>query len=56
MPPEITKVLLVEDSPGDKRLVEEAFREIAHLRSEITHCETLAQALASLEDTGLTWR
>lgn len=46
---EITKVLLLEDNPGDKRLVEIAFEEIAHLRSEIIHCETLAEALACLE-------
>jgi len=46
---ETTKVLLLEDNPGDKRLVEIAFEEIADLRSEIMHCETLAQALACLE-------
>ena len=44
----ITKVLLLEDNPGDKRLVQEAFREIAALQSEIVHCETLKQALESL--------
>jgi diguanylate cyclase (GGDEF)-like protein len=44
----ITKVLLVEDNPGDKRLVQEAFREIADLQSEIVHCETVKQALESL--------
>lgn len=44
----ITKILLVEDNPGDKRLVQEAFREIADLKSEIVHCETVKQALESL--------
>jgi two-component system, cell cycle response regulator len=44
----ITKILLVEDNPGDKRLVQEAFREIAELQSEIVHCDTLKQALESL--------
>jgi len=45
----ITKILLVEDNPGDLRLVQEAFRQIADLHSEIIHCETLTQALESLE-------
>src|SRR5260370_1761936 len=44
----ITKILLVEDNTGDKRLVQEAFREIAELQSEIVHCDTLKQALESL--------
>jgi len=44
----ITKILLVEDNPGDKRLVQEAFREIADLQSEIVHCQTVRQALESL--------
>jgi two-component system cell cycle response regulator len=44
----ITKILLVEDNPGDKRVVQEAFREIAELQSEIVHCDTLKQALESL--------
>ena len=41
----ITKILLVEDNPGDNRLVQEAFREIADFQSEIFHCETVKQAL-----------
>ena len=45
MPTPITKILLVEDNPGDKRLVQEAFREIADLQSEILHCETVKHAL-----------
>ena len=44
-----TKILLVEDSPGDQRLVQEAFREIAQLESEIVACDTLARALEFLK-------
>jgi len=40
-----TKILLVEDNPGDVRLIKEALSEIAKLRFELIHCETLAQAL-----------
>jgi diguanylate cyclase (GGDEF)-like protein len=46
----ITKILLLEDNPGDRRLVQEAFREITDLHSEILCCETLAAALESLRD------
>ena len=58
----VTKILLVEDNPGDARLIEEALWEIAKLRFELVHCETLAQALtlctnsppdAALVDLGL---
>jgi len=41
----VTKILLVEDNHGDARLIEEALSEIAKLRFELVHCETLAQAL-----------
>jgi two-component system, cell cycle response regulator len=41
----VTKILLVEDNPGDARLIREALSEIAKLRFELVHCETLAQAL-----------
>lgn len=41
----VTRILLVEDSPGDARLIKEALSEIAKLRFELVHCETLAQAL-----------
>lgn len=41
----VTKILLVEDNPGDARLVKEALSEIAKWRCELVSCETLAQAL-----------
>lgn len=41
----ITKILLVEDNPGDARLIKEALSEITKLCFELVHCETLAQAL-----------
>jgi two-component system cell cycle response regulator len=41
----VTRILLVEDNPGDARLIEEALSEIAKLRFELFRCETLAQAL-----------
>lgn len=44
MPSLVTKILLVEDNPGDARLLREALAEIAESRFEIAHCETLAQA------------
>ncbi len=44
MPSLVTKILLVEDNPGDARLLREALAEIGESRFEITHCETLAQA------------
>jgi two-component system cell cycle response regulator len=40
-----TKILLVEDNPGDTRLIREALSEIAKLQFELIHCETLEQAL-----------
>lgn len=45
MPTAKTNVLLVEDNPGDARLVKEALSEIAKLRFELVHRETLAQAI-----------
>jgi two-component system cell cycle response regulator len=41
----ITKVLLVEDNPGDARLVKEALSELAKPPLELVHCETLAKAV-----------
>jgi two-component system cell cycle response regulator len=44
----VIKILLVEDNPGDARLLREAFVEIPESRSELVHCSTLAQALEFL--------
>ena len=41
----ITKILLVEDNPGDARLIQEALSDIAKFRFELVHCKTLGQAL-----------
>lgn len=41
------KILLVEDNPGDVRLVEEALRAAA-IHYEMTHCETLKAALTMI--------
>lgn len=51
MPTTLTKILLVEDNPGDARLVKEALGEIAKLRFELIHCETLQKALKFCEDS-----
>jgi len=45
----MTKILLVEDNPGDARLLREALVEIPESRFELTHCEALTQALEVLE-------
>jgi two-component system, cell cycle response regulator len=45
MPTATTKILLVEDNPGDARLVKEALSEMAKLRFELAHCETLSKAI-----------
>jgi diguanylate cyclase (GGDEF)-like protein len=47
MPTATTKILLVEDNPGDVRLVREALTEIAKPRVELVHCETMAEAVAA---------
>ena len=44
----LTKILLVEDNPGDVRLLREALAELPESRFELTHRETLAQALEFL--------
>src|SRR5215813_12867368 len=52
-----TKILLVEDNPGDARLLEEALVEIAELRFQLAHSATLSDALDYLSknhpDVGL---
>jgi len=49
MPPShVTKILLVEDNPGDARLLRECLAETAELPFELFHRATLAEALESL--------
>jgi len=45
MPILVTKILLVEDNPGDARLLREALAEIAEAQFELIHRETLGQAM-----------
>jgi len=51
------KILLIEDNPGDARLLDEALREIVGLRFELKHFATLAQGTEFLSkgqpDVGL---
>src|SRR4051812_46486202 len=42
------KILLVEDNPGDARLLRESLREIDALSFELTHVHSQAEALESL--------
>lgn len=42
------KTLLIEDNPGDARLIRMALEEIAGLQFEFSHCETMARALEFL--------
>ncbi|MCP5151866.1 MAG: diguanylate cyclase [Ectothiorhodospiraceae bacterium] len=44
------KLLLVEDSPSDARLVIEALRDADGVRFEVTHVERLSDALARVHD------
>jgi signal transduction histidine kinase len=44
------KVLLVEDNPGDARLLREALAEIARARFDLTHVERLGEAIRRLEE------
>jgi two-component system cell cycle response regulator len=48
MPISPIKILLLEDNPGDARLLREALAEITESEFELTYCETVAQALESL--------
>jgi two-component system cell cycle response regulator len=48
VPTPVTKILLIEDNPGDARLLREALAEIANSRFEVTHRKTLGLALNSL--------
>src|SRR5690554_4132881 len=41
---ELLRILLVEDNPGDARLLRELLRESGSLRFELTHVDRLAEA------------
>ncbi|HNV87237.1 MAG TPA: hybrid sensor histidine kinase/response regulator [Candidatus Omnitrophota bacterium] len=46
--PESVKVLLIEDNPGDARLIREMLRDIKNSVFEIEHCDRLEGALSRL--------
>ncbi len=48
MTPSTTKILLVEDNPGDARLLQEAFAEITGMRFQFVLSKTLKEALECL--------
>ena len=48
MPASTIKMLLIEDNPGDVRLIRVALAEIAELKFEFSHSETLVQAFEFL--------
>jgi len=45
------KILLIEDNPGDARLIQELFRDIKGHSVDIINAETLAQAFGHLKET-----
>ena len=44
------KVLLIEDNPGDARLIKEAIREIPNLNIELSHANCLQAGLSKLSE------
>ncbi len=52
MKPKPTKILLVEDNPGDARLVQEMLAELGPNRFALEHVDSLGEALLSLNRTG----
>jgi two-component system, cell cycle response regulator len=48
MTPSKTKILLVEDNPGDARLLQEVFKESTKMRFQCVLCQTLQEALENL--------
>ncbi len=49
MPPETFKILLVEDNPGDARLIQEYLKDAGMFRAHLTHAERLSDAQRMLE-------
>lgn len=48
------KVLLVEDNPGDVRLVRELLHQVGSVPIEVQHVERLAQAIRHIRDDGFS--
>jgi signal transduction histidine kinase len=46
------KILLVEDSPADAKLLCETLREISENKFELTHVQQLSEAMAKLAESG----
>ena len=49
MNPSAVRILLVEDNPGDARLLRESLRDVESLACELTHVERLDDALRCLK-------
>ncbi|WP_309895587.1 ATP-binding protein [Archangium sp.] len=47
------RLLLVEDNPGDARLLQEELREVTSVRFEVRHVTRLAEAVAVVAEPGL---
>jgi phosphoserine phosphatase RsbU/P len=47
------RLLLVEDNPGDARLLQEELNEVASARFEVRHVTRMAEALAAVGEPGL---
>ncbi|KFA89801.1 hybrid sensor histidine kinase/response regulator [Archangium violaceum] len=47
------RLLLVEDNPGDARLLQEELKEVTSVRFEVHHVTRMAEALAVVEEPGL---
>ena len=47
------RLLLVEDNPGDARLLQEELKEVASARFEVRHVTRMAEALAAVGEPGL---
>jgi signal transduction histidine kinase len=47
------RLLLVEDNPGDARLLQEELREVPSVRFEVHHVTRLADAMKVVEESGL---
>ncbi|HZH17023.1 MAG TPA: HAMP domain-containing sensor histidine kinase [Archangium sp.] len=47
------RLLLVEDNPGDARLLQEELKEVASARFEVRHVTRMAEALAAVGEPGV---